>query len=297
MRTRRRNLPDVAIAHQNDEAVAIDECLKLIHADDLITPQDVVVITPNWVKQKSPESGVVVGDQSLKKVIQFVKSRQPRRIVVATGSAEKETTEIGQNTGLSAVLAEEGVEFIDLNHGPFTRTNLNHDRPNATNLNVLYNEMTFLISFTQMKMHEEATMSAAIKNIALGWPPAEEHGHPKKSLGIHDRLHGFIKAMAEIFPIDLSIVSASPAMIGTGPSKGVPRSTGLVIAGTDPVSVDTVAARFLGFKPQAVQYLYECANMGLGIGDVQSMNMQGIALKDAEEIFSNAAYGARVVID
>jgi hypothetical protein len=52
-------------------------------------------------------------------------------------------------------------------------------------------------SYAQLKMHNEATVTASIKNIALGWPPTEEHGHLKKNLGIHNNLHGFIRAMAE----------------------------------------------------------------------------------------------------
>ena len=140
-------------------------------------------------------------------------------------------------------------------------------------------------------------MSAAIKNIALGWPPADEHGQPKKNLGIHTELHGFISAMAEQVPIDLSIISASPAMIGTGPSKGIARHTGLVIAGCDPVAADTVGARLLGFKPQGVRYLFECSNKKIGESVIENINIAGIPLVEAENIFSQAAYGDGLAVD
>ena len=77
-----------------------------------------------------------------------------------------------------------------------------------------------VISFTQLKVHSEATASMSIKNIALGWPPAEEHGFPKKRLGIQEDLHSFIFAMGEKIPIDLAIISTDKAMIGVGPSGG-----------------------------------------------------------------------------
>lgn len=158
-------------------------------------------------------------------------------------------------------------------------------------------EVTVLISFTQLKQHEEATISAAIKNIALGWPPADEHGHPKKNTGIHKELHGFISAMAEQIPIDLSIVSASPAMIGTGPTKGIARHTGLVVAGCDPVATDTVAARLMGFRPQAIRYLFECSNKKIGESDIENITIEGIPLIEAENIFSQAAYGDGFSVD
>lgn len=297
MRTRRKNISEVAIAKNDNEVFAINDCLNLLDIGSLIDTQDVVVITSNCVQQQKPETGIVVGNESLRGIIKFIKSKNPKRVIVAMGSGQKETKEAITAAGFDKIVSEEGIEFIDLNHGPFDRVDLNHDKPAATNLNAIINEMTFSISFTQLKNHEEATMSGAIKNIALGWPPAEEHGFPKKNLGIHENLHGFITAMAEIIPIDLAIVSASPAMIGTGPAKGIPRSTGLVIAGTDPVSVDTVGARLLGYKPQGIHYLFECGNKNLGISNMDNISIKGIPLQEAETIFSTVAYGSKIAID
>ena len=295
MRQRKRIRPDIAICQNNVESEAILESLNLIRANEIISKDDVVVITPNWVKDKEPETGIVVGDESLRTVIGFIKAQNPKRIVVATGSGGGHTKEVLKR--YKHVLAQEEVEFVDLNEGPFVRVNLNHSRPSSTGLNKIYEEMTCLVSFTQLKIHEEGIVSGAIKNIALSWPPASEHGSPKKDTGIHDDLHGFIRAMSEILPIDLSIVSANPAMIGTGPAKGISRHTGIVISGTDPFSVDTIGARLLGFKPQAVRYLYESSQKGLGETDILKMNMYGIPIIQAEKEFSQRCYGTAISVD
>lgn len=297
MRERRRNQPDMAIVQNTDESAAITEALSLIQAEKLINNNDVVVITPNWVQKQTPQTGIVVGPESLRRVIRFARENNPKRIVVATGSGQKSTIEIMNSVGFAEVIKSEGVEFADLNTGPFLRLELNHNSPAATNINRLYDEMTFLISFAQLKYHEEAVISAGIKNITMGWPPAEEHGYPKKNLGIHKDLHGFMRAMAEKLTIDLSIVSANPAMIGTGPAKGIPKHTGIVICGTDAIAVDTVGARLMGFKPQAVRYLYECINTNLGVGEAEKMNIKGMSITEAEKAFSMAAYGQAVSVD
>jgi uncharacterized protein (DUF362 family) len=297
MRQRRWLNTKVAITQNNNEAVAIKEALELLQVIPAINSNDVVVITPNWVNNKKPDSATVVGTESLRQIICLVKERKPKRLIVATGTADGETKDVMDAVGYGKVISEEGIEFIDLNHGPFTRINLNHSIVTSTNINTILQGVTILISFTQLKHHEEATMSAAIKNIALGWPPADEHGQPKKNRGIHTELHGFISAMAEQIPIDLSIVSASPAMIGTGPSKGIARHTGLIIAGCDPVATDTVAARLLGFKPQAIRYLYECTNKKVGESDIEKISIEGIPLVQAENIFTKAAYGESIAVD
>ncbi len=297
MRQRRWMNSKVAITHNDNETVAVKEAIDMLQVTMAINSNDVVVITPNWVKNQKPDSAVVVGSETLRQIIRLVKEKNPKRLVIAVGSADEETKNVMEAVGFAKIIADEGVEFIDLNHGPFDRINLNHSIIKSTNINKILSEMTVLISFTQLKYHEEATISAAIKNIAMGWPPAEEHGFPKKQTGIHNELHSFISAMAEQIPIDLSIISASPAMIGTGPSKGIARHTGLVIAGCDPVATDTVAARLLGFRPQGVRYLFECANKKIGESDIEKITVEGIPLVEAENIFSKAAYGDGIAVD
>ena len=289
----------VSIVKEKDESTAVLKALDKINANSMIKSTDVVVITPNWVnnKKEHAKDAVVVGANTLRTIIKFVKSQNPTRIIVSTGSGSVPTSTVLKDVGYDKVIAQENVEFIDLNNGPFVDIDLDHDNPNSTKINTLFKEMTFLISFTQLKHHEEATMSAGIKNIALGWPPAKIHGYPKKNLGIHDNLHGFITAMALKIPIDLTIVSANPAMIGSGPSNGISRHTGMVICGNDPVATDTIAARLLGFKPQAIHYLYQCSKLGIGESDINNISLKGLSIKEAEKAFSNAVYGETIVID
>ena len=302
MRVRRTLSPLVAITQNNNESLAIEEGLNLLNISSMIKSDDVVVITPNWVGTGGPDVGDVVGPNSLKKIIQIIKGCTPKRIVVATASAQKDVEKLMTDVGFMDVIKSENVEFINLNNEPFINIPLNHSCPISIALNKLYEEMTFLISFTQLKIHEEATISAAIKNIAMGWPSGEEQGYPKKNLGIHKDLHGFISAMLEKFTIDLSIVSASPAMVGTGPHKGIGNHTGLVLCGTDPIATDTVSARLLGFKPQAINYLYKSINKGLGCGEVtinsdSPIKILGMNLQDAEKHFNKCAYGKEFSIE
>lgn len=297
IRNRKIKEPIVAITKGITEGSSIEKALDFLPIEKIIKKGDKVIITPNWVKDKSPKDGVVVGPKTLKKLIQYVKTKEPSQIIIATGSGGEKTSKVMSSVGYDKVIEEENVAFVDMNYGPFIDLELNHEIIKSTPINEVIKDADVIISFTQLKYHEEATVTAAIKNIAMGYPPASIHGYPKKQTGIHEDLHGFIRSFAKKVPIDLSIISLDKAMIGTGPTNGKAVDTpGLIIASTDPVAADSIGSRLLGFLPQAVCYLYGLYKDGLGEVKPENMKILGMDLIDAEKLFSKAAYGKKDVI-
>jgi len=284
--------PIVAITKALTEGKSLEKALDLLPIDKIIQKGDKVIITPNWVKDKGAKDGIVVGPKTLQRLIQYVKTKEPSAIYIATGSGGTETTEVMTSVGYDKVIKEEDVEFIDMNYGPFIELKLDHDIIKTTPINKIVDEVDVIISFTQLKYHEEATVTASIKNVAMGYPPASVHGFPKKQTGIHEDLHGFIRSFAKKIPIDLALISLDKAMIGTGPIFGQAVDTpGLIIASTDPVAADSIGARLLGFSPQGVAYLYGLYKDGLGEANPINMTIKGLDLIESEKIFSKAAYG------
>lgn len=290
---------DVSVSYSENESKAILDSISNLNIENEITTDDVVVIIPNWVNndKPNPQDGVVVGPESLRTIIKWAKKNNPKRVVVATGSGSKSTKTVMKQVGYDKIISEENIEFIDFNSGPYTKLKLNNKKPCVIDINTILDEVTYLISFTQLKVHEEATMSASIKNMALSIPSSEQHGSPKKNLGIHDDLHSFIAAMAEKICINLSIVSANPVMIGTGPTKGIQRHTGLVISGCNPLSVDCICARLLGFKEQGVNYLHLLKNRGYLETDILKIPMKGLSLYEIERIFTSKVYCDEMIMD
>jgi|SRR5690554_1071875 len=292
------NLLDVSITQNENESKAVNEGLDLINASVLFSEDDTVLIVPNWVNSDKPypESGITVGPNTLRFIIKWVKNIT-KNVYVGTGSGGGNTLDVMKKVGYDKVISAEKTEFIDFNKGPYDILNINHEVIPSLKINKILNKKTKLISFTQLKQHEEAVMSASIKNVMMSIPSTEEHGTPKKDLGIHDDLHGFIAKMGMNIQIDLSIISCNPAMVGTGPSKGIPVHTGLVICGNNPICSDIIGARFLGFKPQAIFYLYQLEKYFLNDFDINKVNIKGISLRDAELLFSKKVYSSNIAID
>lgn len=297
MRERRVKDPIVGIVDAKSSDNCIKEALNLINADKVLKGSQTVVITANMVDNKSADSGTVVHPDLLRKIIRYIKEFDVKRIVVAAGSGGAPTAQVFGEIGFNKIIEDEKVEFVDLNSGPYTEIKLSSRIVPITKINKLFDEADVHISFTPIKMHKEATVSLGIKNMALSWPPGEIHGIPKKKLGIHEDLHEFIYAMGEIFPIDLTILTGMNGMYGTGPSDGKPVQSDLIVAGTDPVATDAVAARIMGFLPQAVHYLFTLYRRGIGEADVKKMELRGVPLVQAEESYSMAALGQKISID
>jgi uncharacterized protein (DUF362 family) len=268
----------------------------------------VVAVKPNETYATADDTTGVTQPDTLRAVLQEVKRFGPRELVVTGGSGAAETDEVFRIAGLMDVVEEEGVEFFDHNRPPFTEVKLEY-RPEAdvqgpqksvvVNPRVLQYET--LISLAQLKLHETATVTLSLKNIAMSFPAADYYGHPRSTRKHENHffadMHSFIAAMARRFPIHLAVIAGHPAMIGTGPLGGHAVETGLVIAATDPVAADVVGARLLGFKPQAVRHLWEAGRLGLGETDAEQMEFPALGVREAIEAFTAAAYGERLTFE
>jgi uncharacterized protein (DUF362 family) len=73
----------------------------------------------------------------------------------------------------------------------------------------------------------------------------------------------------------LSVVDGFMAMHREGPRHGTPIRLGTVVAGTDPVAVDSVAAAIMGFDPRQVGYLRYAQDAGLGVADLDRITIVG----------------------
>src|SRR5918911_4400854 len=299
----------VAVVITQNDAIerAIAEALTHLPLDALVRGK-IVAVKPNdtWA---SPEdvTGVTQPD-TLRAVLRHVRQCGPRELVVTGGAGAAETEEVFRLAGLMDVVTQEGATFFDHNRPPFTAVDLTYaperdvaGPQQAVMVNPRVLEYETFIALNQLKLHKTATVTLALKNIAMSFPAADYYGHPRaKQAHEHhffDDMHSFIAAMAKRFPIHLAITVGHPAMIGTGPLGGHAVETGLVIASTDALAADVVGARLLGFDIQGVRHLWEAQRLGLGESDPERMDFPGLSLKQAIEEFTAAAYGERLTFE
>jgi uncharacterized protein (DUF362 family) len=183
--------------------------------------------------------------------------------------------------GLARTLPKLGAKLVELDKNPPVRIKV----PNATVLEafdlpkaVLDTEV--FINLPKMKTHMHTLVTLGIKNL---------HGllYDYERLLFHrnDVSYKVVDILRVVQP-QLTIIDGIMAMEGQAPLSGHTISEmNTLIAGTDPVAVDTVGSAVMGFDPEEVATNRIAAQAGLGCSDLTSISIAGTPIKKVKRNF------------
>ena len=180
-----KSVSSVVITQNSDIEDAISSSLEHIPLEPLIRGK-IVAVKPNdtWAS-KEDTTGVTQPD-TLGGVLRYLKAFGPRELVVTGGSGAAQTKDVFRVAGLMDVINAEGVKFFDHNRPPFKDVELEYEPPKdvqgpqkTVKVNPRVLEYETLISLAQLKLHETATVTLSLKNIAMSYPAADYYGHPR----------------------------------------------------------------------------------------------------------------------
>lgn len=295
------------------------EALELVGGiKRVVKPGDRVLIKPNLVNSRHGESGDVTHFSLIEPIIKMIcYDAGAREIFVGDGSGEVETPRAFAASGMKQVvdrLSSRGipVKLVDLNYDKNPRTN-EFDKVSlgkaALNPNHVYRVAhsvliaDTIISVPKLKTHTRVGISVALKNF-IGIAPGGYYGFPKWRGKMEVLPHGSIdvspviqRTILDLDRIALGRYPGSPkerkhlAVVDgvvagvyykTNP-KGIPLwrpvKVGAVIAGTDPVAVDTVSAKVLCYCPEKIELINRAATLGFG-----TMNNFQVVGNEVEDI-------------
>jgi len=120
-----------------------------------------------------------------------------------------------------------------------------------------------IISVSKFKTHGLTYITGAIKN-SFGFIPGLKKAEMHFRFPSNDRFSRMLTDIGMSVPVRLHILDAIIGMDGNGPAAGDPFRIGLIIAGSDPVAVDSTACRVVGIDPMSVPMIRIGAERGLG---------------------------------
>ena len=267
----------VAVIKGKEPIQMVKESLELIGAKGLITSEDRVLIKPNYISAQPPSTGVTTDPRVVEGIIKFVKDLGVKDIVVGEGGAGD--TEIAFDiVGIRDVVSRQKTMLV----------NLNVDR--RVNVKILQAlalqeigvaetalKSTCIINVPKLKVHHMALVTLCMKNLMGIILP--------KSI-MHDQINWKIVDLATLFK-DKVKINIIDGLIGSEISEthGQPVEMNLIIAGRDMVAVDTVATAIMGINPRDVKYLGLAEERGLGISDLDEIEILGEKIEEVQRKF------------
>ncbi|MGB6647995.1 MAG: DUF362 domain-containing protein, partial [Bacteroidota bacterium] len=151
-------------------------------------------------------------------------------------------------------------------------------------------EIDLLCSVPMMKTHELATVTLGMKNL-IGLYPGQVYASVRGWVHDHARRAGSpgiafeTVDMVRANKLGLVVVDASSAMEGQGPTEGRIVDMGLIIAGTNPLATDMVAASLMGFRMREVPTFGWAQRVGMTPGTLDEIEVRGEKLESVRRRF------------
>jgi uncharacterized protein (DUF362 family)/Pyruvate/2-oxoacid:ferredoxin oxidoreductase delta subunit len=243
---------------------------------NFIRPGSRVLVKPNLLMAKGPESGIDTHPEVVRAVIKLLKEINCEILLgdgpSVWGNQIENVDEVYQRSGVKRICEEEGVDLVK-----FDKRRWRGKFPMTTWLD----NCGHLVNLPKFKTHDLTLLTGAIKNLFGLIPGTYKTELHKNYFYAHDFAKMLVDIYQEVKP-SLTVVDGIVAMAGDGPAtSGKLRNLNLLLAGVDCVALDSVAALIMGIRPFDVLSTKEAAERGLGVADINSIEILGEKLENA----------------
>jgi uncharacterized protein (DUF362 family) len=129
-----------------------------------------------------------------------------------------------------------------------------------------------ILHLPTVKTHGHAVMTGSVKN-SFGGLLREVRHYAHKYM--HEVLVDLLYMQRELHPAVFTVMDGTVAGDGAGPRTMIPRVKNLLLAATDSLAIDAIAARLMGFDPMSIPFIRMAHERGLGIGDPRNIEVVG----------------------
>lgn len=230
---------------------------------------DRVLIKPNLVEPRSPDSGEITHPRLIEAVARYCLDCGASKVIIGEGPSyyqpESNLPECFTRTGVSEVAKRLGIPWVLFDeHGYRTFRDVSAYTPKSFRVTEFAFNCDKLINLPVLKTHYQATVTLAMKNLK-GCLKRED-----KPLFHRRDLSCAVVELNKIVKPSFNIIDAT---------VGKRASTPLLIAGRDVVAVDAVGCALMGIEPEEVRTVTLGAAAGLGEKDIARLDIRGEDLK------------------
>lgn len=152
-------------------------------------------------------------------------------------------------------------------------------------------DIDLLCSVPMMKTHTLATVSLGMKNL-IGLYPGSVYGSVRAWVHDHAAKAGSRGVASEIVDmvrankLGLVVVDGSTAMEGNGPTEGNLVKMGVILAGTNPLATDLVAAEVMGFEKGEIPTFKFAQRAGMKPTSLEEIEVRGEKISNVKRVLT-----------
>jgi len=129
-----------------------------------------------------------------------------------------------------------------------------------------------IVHLPTVKTHIYTTTTGAMKNAFGGLLNTKRHYTHSV---IHKTLVDLLNIQKEIHPGIFAMMDGTTAGSGPGPRTMIPHVKNYILASSDQVAIDAVAAKMMGFDPMSIEFIRLGHENGLGSGRMEEIDVVG----------------------
>ena len=221
---------------------------------------DNVVIKINLCDFRLPETGAVTHPIFLDAVLKYLRSNfdDLNIFVVESDATSARPDLLIKWLGFEDILKKNNAKYVNLSNNQTSKKQIHGRYFKEMEIPAIIRDADYFISMAKLKTAMLTKITCCLKN-QFGCIPYS------RKIKWHTKLDDVIVDANLCMKPDFCIVDGIIAMGGTkGPNDGVPLNYGAVISGEDPVAVDTVCAKILGFNPFFVGHIRKAQESSVG---------------------------------
>jgi uncharacterized protein (DUF362 family) len=221
---------------------------------------DDVVIKINLCDFRLPETGAVTHPVFLDATLSYLRStfEDLNIFVVESDASSARPDLLIKWLGFERILKKNGAKYVNLSKTETFRKPIRGRYFREMDVPEILDDSHYFISMAKLKTAMLTKITCCLKN-QFGCIPYW------KKIKFHSKLDDVIVDANLAMKPDFCIVDGIVGMGGTkGPNDGVPLNYEAIISGKDPVAVDGVCAKILGFTPFFVGHIRKAQQSSVG---------------------------------
>lgn len=308
-KTQKKDIVSIVRIKDRDVTEAVKNAIDLLGGISLVTAgQDRILLKPNLV---APDRNYTTNPDVVLAVAKLMLDAG-KHVMIGEGSAAADSFNVidGEqfitkkedilnrmqqyvfdNLGYSKIAKTLNIPLINLHTGEIVELPLKDGLvARSVKIHKMLTEVDLVCSIPIMKTHVLATVTLAMKNL-IGLYPGKEYFAMRSWL--HDRAleKGSNGVAYEIIDINrsvktgLSIIDATIAMEGNGPTAGSLVDMGLIIAGTSPLATDMVGASIMGFEIDEIPTFKLAHDLKMIPAKMSDIEIRGLSINEVKRPF------------